>query len=728
MMGPTLTWTVTDESPRLAGAIFIPILTAFLKRIGVQVATADISLAARILAAQQKGPDMLVHLGELVASGQANIVKTPNISASAGQIVACINELNAQGENLPQYPDKTNNSQESAISARYEPVKGSAVNPVLRQGNSDRRAPESVKAQAKANPHWMGAWAPTSQTEVMTMADGDFRHTEQSVTLDHASLATIVLVDTQGNETILHDQLAVEAGDVLDGACLRADALQAFLEDAYEKAAQSDDVVLSAHLKATMMKVSDPVIFGRVVATWMAPFLRSHMSPIEQSGWTPDQGLGSLAALLGDDGPGLIKDALAAGPVIAMADSPTGLSTLHAPNTTIIDASMPAMIRAGGKMADPDGTMRDTIAVIPDSSYADLYQAIIDDCKAHGAYDPATMGTVPNVGLMANKAEEYGSHDKTFIIDQTGTVQVRTPDGTVLIEHAVRSGDIWRACLTKNAAIRDWVRLAIRRALATGWPAVFWLDQTRAHDRELMAIVSDELDQNDTDTAQIYVMDIAKATAFTVARLRRGENTLSVSGNVLRDYLTDMFPIIELGTSSRMLSIVPLMAGGGLYETGAGGTAPLLVQQVLNENHFQWDSLGEYMALVPALEQLADDYQQPAARILARTLDDAISGYLDGGHTPGPAVGDADTRTAGYWIARYWAQALAEQTDDPDLATGFASLAHDLKADEALILDELTANEGKPVDLGGYYRPDPVVLDSVMRPSRRFNALIDTLE
>lgn len=717
-MAPTLTWTLTDESPRLAGAVFLPIVEAFCGAVGISVDKADISLAGRILAAQGQGPDDLARLGELARSGQANIVKLPNISASVGQIEACIAELNSQGESLPAYADDPTS---------YDQVKGSAVNPILREGNSDRRAPASVKAQAQTNPHWMGEWSPTSKTAVLTMADGDFRHTEQSVTMGAATTVDIVHLSQDGNEQPLKRGLKLEAGEILDAACLHAEALADFLLEASQQAAREPDVVLGAHLKATMMKVSDPVIFGRTVATWMAPFLAEHAAAIEGSGWTPDQGLGALVRALGPNGEAMITDAITRGPHIAMADAKAGLSTLHAPNTTIIDASMPAMIRAGGKMAGPDGSLHDTYAVIPDSSYADLYQVIIEDCKANGAYDPATMGTVPNVGLMAKKAEEYGSHDKTFIIDQPGQVVVRTQDGTVLTTHTVAPGDIWRACQTKEAPIRDWVRLAIRRAKATGWPAVFWLDQSRPHDRELITVVSDELDQHDLDGLTIHIMGIAKATAFTVERIRRGEHTISVSGNVLRDYLTDMFPIIELGTSSRMLSIVPLMAGGGLYETGAGGTAPLLVQQLVDENHLQWDSLGEYMALVPALEQLADDHALPAAHILASGLDQAILGYLQGGHTPVPEVGGPDTRTAGYWIARLWAQAIADQTDDPALAERFMPIVVALRNDEAAILDELNATQGKPAELGGYYRPDPSRLAAVMRPSARFNAVIAEL-
>lgn len=717
-MAPTLTWTLTDESPRLAGAVFLPIVQAYCAAVGISVDLADISLAGRILAAQGKGPDDLGRLGELARSGKANIIKLPNISASVGQIDACITELNSQGEQLPAYHEDP---------ASYDPVKGSAVNPVLREGNSDRRAPESVKAQAKANPHWMGEWSRTSKTTVLTMDEGDFRHTEQSVTLDAPATVDIVLIDQDGNEHGLKRGLALESGEIIDAACMRAQALANFLVHVHEQARTEPDVVLGAHLKATMMKVSDPVIFGRVVATWLTPFLAEHAAAIAGSGWTPDHGLGALANALGPNGLALVADAIARIPCIAMADAKAGLSTLHAPNTTIIDASMPAMIRAGGKMAGPDGAMHDTYAVIPDSSYADLYQVIIEDCKVNGSFDPATMGTVPNVGLMAKKAEEYGSHDKTFIIEQTGQVVIRTEDGTVLTVHEVAPGDIWRACQTKEAPIRDWVRLAIRRAKATGWPAVFWLDQTRPHDRELIAIVSDELDQHDLDGLTVHIMDVAKATAYTVERIRQGDNTISVSGNVLRDYLTDMFPIVELGTSSRMLSIVPLMAGGGLYETGAGGTAPLLVKQLLEENHLQWDSLGEYMALVPALEQLADDHNLPAARILATALDQAILGYLQGGHTPTGEVGGPDTRTAGYWIALLWAQAIADQGDDPDLAERFAPIATALIEAESVILDELQSSQGSSADLGGYYRPDPVRLAEVMRPSARFNAVINQL-
>lgn len=726
-MAITLTWTKTDESPRLAAEVLLPIVSRYLATAGISVTVADISLAGRILAAQGKAEDALTQLGELAKSGQANIVKTPNISASIGQIKACIDELNAQGEALPAYPINPTTDAEQACLNAYDQVKGSAVNPVLREGNSDRRAPVAVKAQAQANPHWMGEWSPQSKTRVLTMDEGDFRHTETSITTTKETTVSIVFIHRDGEEHILKPALPLEAGEILDGACLRASALERFLAKAYTQAKADPDVVLGAHLKATMMKVSDPVIFGRVISAWMTPLIITHASVAARAGWTTEQGLGALANAIGDHGQDLVNTALQASPAIAMADATSGLSTLHAPNTTIIDASMPAMIRAGGKMAGADGQLHDTIAVIPDSSYADLYQVIIDDCKANGAYDPATMGTVPNVGLMAKKAEEYGSHDKTFIINGPGQVEVRDQDGQVLLSHEVMPGDIWRACQTKDAPIRDWVRLAIRRAKETGWPAVFWLDQTRPHDAELLKVVSDELDQHDLTGADIHIMDIAKATAFTIQRIRKGEHTISVSGNVMRDYLTDMFPIIELGTSSRMLSIVPLMAGGGLYETGAGGTAPLLVQQVLDENHFQWDSLGEYMALVPALEQIASDHNLPGAKVLANTLDTAILGYLQGGHTPQAEVGQNDTRTAGYWIARLWARALADQSDDTALASRFAPLAKALEDDEDLIIQELKSGEGNPSNLGGYYRPDEAKLAALMRPSARFNHLIDHL-
>lgn len=724
----TLTWTKTDESPRLASAVFLPIVQRVLGQIGVTLDIADISLAGRILAAQGKGPDDLARLGELARSGRANIVKLPNISASAEQIQACIAELNAQGEALPELVDEPTTEAEVAAAKAYDKVKGSAVNPVLREGNSDRRAPDSVKAQAKRHPHWMGEWTADRKTAVLTMDEGDFRHTEQSVTLKAATTVDIVHLGADGAETVLKGGLALEAGEIIDGACLRAEALAAFLDQAAETYRDQDDVCVGAHLKATMMKVSDPVIFGRVLESWFAPLIACLSPQIQSAGWKPQQGLGALLAAVDADGVNQVNDAISAGPVMAMADVATAKTTLHAPNTTIIDASMPAMIRAGGQMAGPDGVMRDAIAVIPDSSYAPLYQVIIEDCKANGAYDPATMGTVPNVGLMAKKGEEYGSHDKTFIIKQPGHVVIRDVDGQELTRHEVAPGDIWRACQTKEAPIRDWVRLALRRAKATGWPAVFWLDQTRAHDAQVLSVVSDELDRHDTEGITIKIMDVAKATKFTVDRVRRGENTISVSGNVLRDYLTDMFPIMELGTSSRMLSIVPLMAGGGLYETGAGGTAPLLVNQLLDENHLQWDSLGEYMALVPALEQIAEDHGVVEAKVVAKALDQGIEHYLAHNRSPKAEVGGDDTRTAGYWIARYWIDALASQDISPALAARFAPAATALAQGETTILAELLATQGQQPDLGGYYRPDPDRLRAVMAPSATFNGILASLD
>ena len=717
-MAPTITWTLTDESPRLATAVLLPIVTAFLGKVGIEVDVADLSLAGRVLAANDHGPDDLARLGTLARSGQANIVKLPNISASAGQIEACIAELNAQGAGLPTYQDDP---------SRYDAVKGSAVNPVLREGNSDRRAPGCVKTQAQTHPHWMGEWHPSSATRVLTMANGDFRHTEQSVTIREATTVSIMLRQADGTEQALYPSLALQAGEILDAAVMQAEALADFLVHAHRTAQESPNITLGAHLKATMMKVTDPVIFGRTIATWFAPQIAAYADQLTGTGWTPEQGLGALASALGDDGPERVAAMITEPPMIAMTDANAGVSALHAPNTTIIDASMPAMIRAGGQMAGPDGVLYDTLAVIPDSTYAEVYQVVIDDCKANGAFDPATMGTVPNVGLMAQKAEEYGSHDKTFVIDTAGEVIIRDDHGTVLTRHAVSPGDLWRACQTKAAPIRDWVRLAIRRATITGWPAVFWLDAARAHDAELLKVVADELDRHNLDGVDIRILPLAQATAFTLERARRGEHTISVTGNVLRDYLTDLFPILELGTSARMLSIVPLMAGGGLYETGAGGTAPLLMNQLLAENHLQWDSLGEYMALVPALEQVASDHGLPEAQTLATTLDQAILGYLQGDHTPQTHVGGNDTRTAGYWIARLWAQAITDQEDHPALAEAFLPLAQALTQGESAILAELQAPQGSQADLGGYYRPDPQRLAAVMCPSARFNDLIDQL-
>lgn len=731
-------YTHTDEAPMLATASFLPIVQAFASKAGVQVQTRDISLAGRIVAAfsdllpaAQREPDALAELGQLALDPAANIIKLPNISASLPQLLAAIKELQAQGLALPDYPLDPQTDAERDVQARYDSVKGSAVNPVLRQGNSDRRAAAAVKNYAKAHPHKMGAWSPESRTRVATMAGGDFRANEQSVTLTAADTVDYVLVTENGAEKILKSKMPVLAGEVLDSTVLRAKALDEFLA-AQVQAAKAEGLLFSAHLKATMMKVSDPIIFGHVLKAFFAKTFAKYGAELAAAGLSANNGLGAILPALaqlpgGEEIRASFAAELANGPKLAMVDSDQGITSLHVPSDVIIDASLPAMIRNSGQMWDSEGKSADTLAVIPDSSYAGVYATVIADCKAHGAFDPATMGTVANVGLMAQKAEEYGSHDKTFEIPEAGRVEIRLADGRVLMTQTVEAGDIFRSCQTKDAPIRDWVALAVRRARRSGMPAVFWLDPERAHDREMRAKVTAYLAQEDTRGLDIQIMSPIAATQFSIDRARAGADTISVTGNVLRDYLTDLFPIMELGTSAKMLSIVPLMAGGGLFETGAGGSAPKHVSQLLAENYLRWDSLGEFLALAESLRQLARFSGNSRAALLADGLDAATEKVLNEGKSPSRRLGGIDNRGSHAWIAIWWAQALAAQQTDPELAAAFAASARELTAHAEQISQELIAVQGQAVDLGGYYRPDPEKVAAVMRPSATLNAIIARL-
>ena len=665
---------------------------------------------------------------------EANIVKLPNVSASTPQLKAAIQELQDAGHDIPDYPDEPRPDAEAAAREAYDAVKGSAVNPVLREGNSDRRAPASVKAFARKHPHSMGAWSKDSKSHVATMGDGDFRSTEKSVTLARDDELTIEYVAAGGTSTVLKQAVPVLEGEIVDASAMRRRALDAFLAEQIADA-KAKGVLFSLHMKATMMKVSDPIIFGHAVRSYFAGVFTEHADALEKVGASPSNGLASILTAI-EQLPSQEREAIEAaiaetyhsGPGIAMVDSDRGITNLHVPSDVIVDASMPAMIRSSGQMWNAAGELQDAKAVIPDSSYAALYAETIDFCREHGAFDPATMGTTPNVGLMAQKAEEYGSHDKTFEIAAAGTVRVLDRSGEVLLEHEVEAGDIWRACQTKDAPVADWVRLAVERARATGAPAVFWLDETRAHDAEVSEKVERYLAEHDTDGLRIEIKPVAEATRFTLDRARRGEDTIAVTGNVLRDYLTDLFPILELGTSAKMLSIVPLMNGGGLFETGAGGSAPKHVQQLLRENHLRWDSLGEFLALAVSLELLADKDDNPRAAVLARTLDDATGTLLEEGRSPSRKVGELDNRGSHYYLARYWAQALADQDDDTALAEAFAPLAERLVAEEDRIVAELNDVQGKPVDLGGYYFADADKAIAVMRPSETFNDAIASLD
>ncbi|MGX9347497.1 NADP-dependent isocitrate dehydrogenase [Microbacterium sp. KNMS] len=731
-------YTHTDEAPLLATYSLLPIISGFASKAGVEFETRDISLAGRIIAqfperlteAQRIG-DALAELGELANEPSANIIKLPNISASVPQLKAAIAELQALGYDIPDLPEDPQTEDEKEVAARYDRVKGSAVNPVLRQGNSDRRAPGAVKAYAKAHPHRMGAWSADSKTAVATMGHDDFRSNEKSFVSPADDALRIEHVAADGTVTVLKDKVAVLEGEVIDATFMSAKALDAFLADAIAQAKQ-EGVLFSAHLKATMMKVSDPIIFGHIVKAYFAPVFAQYGADLEAAGLSANDGLGGIFAGLeklenGAEIRAAFDRALADGPELAMVNSDKGITNLHVPSDVIVDASMPAMIRIGGHMWGPDGAEKDTLAVIPDSSYAGVYQAVIDDCKANGALDPTTMGTVPNVGLMAQKAEEYGSHDKTFEIAEAGTVRVVNGAGETVLSHEVEQGDIWRACQTKDAAIRDWVKLAVTRARLSSTPAVFWLDETRAHDANLIAKIERYLPEHDTDGLDIRVLAPAEATTFSLERIRQGLDTISVTGNVLRDYNTDLFPILEVGTSAKMLSIVPLMAGGGLFETGAGGSAPKHVQQLVEENYLRWDSLGEFFALAASFEHLAQTTDNARAQVLADTLDAATGTFLEQDRSPGRKLGTIDNRGSHFYLALYWAQELARQTQDADLAAAFAPLAEKLAADEEKIVEELLAVQGKPADIGGYYRPDAEKTAAVMRPSATLNAAIDAL-
>ena len=731
-------YTHTDEAPLLATYSLLPVIEAYASTAGVEVETRDISLAGRIIALfgdrltpEQQIGDALSELGDLAKTPEANIIKLPNISASVPQLKAAIAELQSQGYALPDFPDDPQSDEDIDVRARYDKVKGSAVNPVLREGNSDRRAPASVKNYARQHPHSMGAWSSDSATNVATMTADDFRANEKSVVLEADDALTIQLVGADGATTVLKEAFPVLAGEVVDGTVMRAAALDEFLDAQIERA-RADGVLFSVHLKATMMKVSDPIIFGHVVTAFLPNVFAQYGDDLAAAGLSPSNGLGSILAGLdalpnGAEIKAAIDAGIAAGPPLAMVDSDKGITNLHVPSDVIVDASMPAMIRTSGHMWGPDGAEADTLAVIPDSSYAGVYQTVIDDCRANGAYDPTTMGSVPNVGLMAQAAEEYGSHDKTFEVPTTGTVQLVNGAGEALIEHAVDAGDIWRACQTKDVPIRDWVKLAVTRARASSTPAVFWLDPTRAHDTNLIAKVKAYLPEHDTEGLQIEIMSPVEATQFSVDRIRKGEDTISVTGNVLRDYNTDLFPILELGTSAKMLSIVPLINGGGLFETGAGGSAPKHVQQLVKENHLRWDSLGEFLALASSFEHMATTTGNARAQILADTLDRATGTFLNENKSPSRKVGEIDNRGSHFYLALYWAQELAKQTEDAELATGFAEIAAALESSEQKINEELLAVQGSPADIGGYFRPDDALVNAVMRPSGTFSGILKDL-
>ena len=738
MADSTIIYTHTDEAPALATYSFLPVIEAYASTAGVTVESRDISLAGRIIAgfpdyleAGQRIDDALAELGELAKTPGANIIKLPNVSASIPQLKAAIAELREQGYALPDYPDDPKTDQERDVAARYDKVKGSAVNPVLREGNSDRRAAAAVKNYAKAHPHRMGAWTADSRTNVATMSADDFRSTEKSAVVAGEGSLRIELHGDDGSTTVLRESVPVLAGEVVDASVLRIGALREFLT-AQVARAKAEGVLFSVHLKATMMKVSDPIIFGHVVRAFFPNTFAEHGAALAAAGLTPNDGLGGILKGLEALPEGAAIKAsfeaeLAEGPALAMVDSDRGITNLHVPSDVIVDASMPAMIRTSGHMWGPDGQEADTLAVLPDSSYSGVYQAVIDDCRAHGAYDPATMGSVPNVGLMAQKAEEYGSHDKTFEIPVTGAVRVVDADGTAVLEQAVGAGDIFRMCQTKDLPIQDWVKLAVSRARATGDPAVFWLDATRAHDARLIEKITAYLPEHDTEGLTIEIMAPVDATAYSLERIRRGENTISVTGNVLRDYLTDLFPILELGTSAKMLSVVPLMNGGGLFETGAGGSAPKHVQQLVKENYLRWDSLGEFLALAVSFEHLAQTTGNARAQILADTLDRATGTFLNEDKSPSRRLGGIDNRGSHFYLALYWAQELAGQTEDAKLAEAFAPLAKTLAEQESTIVAELIAVQGSPADIGGYYQPDPAKAAAVMRPSATFNEALAQL-
>ncbi len=737
---PKILYTKTDEAPALATQSFLPIVKAFTKTSNVDIETKDISLAGRIIATfgdflkeDQKIPNDLEELGKYAKLPEANIIKLPNISASIPQLTEAITELQQLGYNLPNYPSAPSNDEEKEIKSRYDKIKGSAVNPVLREGNSDRRAPRAVKNFAKKNPHSMGAWSSDSKTHVATMSHGDFKANEKSVTISASTNVSIQHTTADGTKTVLKEGISLLSGEIIDATVLSKKALLDFLKEQVADAKEKN-ILFSLHMKATMMKVSDPIIFGHALQTFFSNVFDKHAATFNDLGISPNNGLENLLNKLSDlpkdkkeEIENDIAEAIANGPDLAMVNSDKGITNLHVPSDIIIDASMPAMIRNSGQMWNAEGKAQDTKAVIPDSSYAGIYTATIDFCKKHGAFDPTTMGTVPNVGLMAQKAEEYGSHDKTFEIANDGVVAVIDSDGTVLIEHKVETGDIWRMCQVKDAPIQDWIKLAVTRAKASNTPAVFWLDENRAHDAELIKKVNTYLPNHDTAGLDLRILSPIKATEFTLERIKKGEDTISVSGNVLRDYLTDLFPILEVGTSAKMLSIVPLMNGGGLFETGAGGSAPKHVEQLLTEGHLRWDSLGEFLALGVSLEHFGDKYNNIKASVLGDALDSATEIFLDNNKSPSRKVKELDTRGSHFYLAMYWAQALASQDKDAELKSIFSRIADELEANETKIVEELKDAQGSSQDIGGYYKPLEDLMIKVMRPSATFNSILNTL-
>ena len=736
----SIIYTETDEAPALATHSLLPIIRAFTKSADIPIETKNISLANRILAnfshylsKDQQVPDDLAELGELVTKPEANIIKLPNISASIPQLKAAIEELQSKGYQIPEYPDEPKSKAENEVKSAYDKIKGSAVNPVIREGNSDRRAPRAVKNFARKNPHSMGAWKADSKTHVATMSEGDFAHNEKSITLKDATSIRIEHTDNNGNNIVLKDSFPLLKGEIIDATVMSKRKLLKFLSEQI-KDAKKQDVLFSLHMKATMMKVSDPIIFGYAVRAYFKDVFAKYEKEFEQLGVEENNGLANLLGKLNElpeskrkEIEAAIKKAMHDGPDLAMVNSDRGITNLHVPSDVIIDASMPAMIRNSGQMWNADGKAQDTKAVIPDSSYASVYQTTIDFCKRNGAFDPATMGTVPNVGLMAQKAEEYGSHDKTFEIQSNGKVRVIDASGSVLLEHPVEQGDIWRMCQVKDAPVQDWVKLAVKRARATEIPAIFWLDKNRPHDLELIKKVKKYLSDHDTKGLDIQILSPEEATLFTLKRLKEGKDTISVTGNVLRDYLTDLFPILEVGTSAKMLSIVPLMNGGGLFETGAGGSAPKHVQQFLEENHLRWDSLGEFLALAVSLEFYAETTDNNSALILADTLDEATNTFLENKKSPSRIAGELDNRGSHFYLALYWAKALASQGRDMTLKNNFVKIAEELEANEKTIVDELNAVQGKPVNIGGYYKPDETLTSRAMRPSTTFNRILEKL-
>jgi isocitrate dehydrogenase len=739
-MSSKIIYTKTDEAPMLATFSFLPIVQSFTSAAGVKVETRDISLAGRILsqfpeylAPEQRVGDHLSELGELAKTPEANIIKLPNISASVPQLKACIAELQSKGYAIPSYPDEPKTDDEKAIAAKYNKVKGSAVNPVLREGNSDRRAPKAVKNYAKKNPHSMGAWSSTSKTHVATMSSGDFRSNEKSVTIDGATTFKIEHIDSNGTVTVLKNESPLLDKEVVDATLMSKKALMSFLADQVADA-KDQGVLFSLHMKATMMKVSDPIIFGHAVEVFFSDLMSKHQATFNRLGVNLNNGFGNLISSLNElpadqkaEIEADIESALAKGPDLAMVNSDKGITNLHVPSDVIIDASMPAMIRTSGQMWNAKGELQDAKAVIPDSSYAAVYQATIDFCKKNGAFDPTTMGTVPNVGLMAQKAEEYGSHDKTFEIASSGSVRVIDGSGNILLEHSVEEGDIWRMCQVKDAPIQDWVKLAVSRARATGVPAIFWLDKNRAHDAELIKKVNAYLPNHDTSGLDIQILSPAEATDFSLERIKKGEDTISVTGNVLRDYLTDLFPILEVGTSAKMLSIVPLMNGGGLFETGAGGSAPKHVQQFLDQNYLRWDSLGEFLALAVSLEHLGSNYNNPKAVVLSETLDEATEKFLENDKSPARRIGSIDNRGSHFYLAMYWAEALAGQDKDTELRDQFGPIAELLGSNEGRINEELIDVQGNSSKIDGYYLPDESLTSISMRPSETLNQILSKI-